>query len=82
MPPEPPGQSPFASTNSSGAGTPFSDRPEPPRLGILHLMVLTACVAFWMGIMRTLTLAAEDNASMPGSAGFLVTAHTLLGIGG
>ncbi len=81
MPPEPPGQSPFASTNSSGAGAPISDRPEPPRLGILHLMVLTACVAVWMGVTRIELLAAEELPA-PGSDPLLAAAVTLHGIGG
>ena len=53
MPSEPPGQSPIASTNSSDAEAPLSDRPEPPRLGIFHLMVLTACVAAYAGVNRS-----------------------------
>lgn len=81
MPPEPSGQSPFASPDSSGAGTPVADGPEPPRLGILHLMVLTACVAAWMGAMRSLVLAAEGGTLLD-SDPFLATAGTLYGIGG
>lgn len=78
-----PAQSPFASTDPSGAPvepTPSAEQPQPPRLGILHLMVLTACVAVWMGAMRTIALAADQLTAL-GSDPFLA-AGTLNGIGG
>ena len=77
-----PGESPFASTDSSGAGTPLADRPEPPRLGILHLMVLTACVALWMGIRRALVLATGGDVSTLGSDPYQAAVGSLRGIGG
>ena len=82
MHPDQPGQSPFASTDSTGAGTPLADRPEPPRLGILHLMVLTACVALWMGILRALALATGGDLSTLGSDSYQAMAGSLYGIGG
>jgi len=82
MPPDTQGQSPFAPQDFTRAPPPTADRPEPPRLGILHLMVLTACVALWMGIMRGLVLAAEDDSPVLGSIPFFATAGTLYGIGG
>ena len=76
--------SPLASTDSPEAPAqpaPAPQHPEPSRLGILHLMVLTACVAVCMGVMRTIALAAEELPAL-GSDPFLAAAGTLRGIGG
>ena len=72
-------QSPLASPDTPEA--PARQQPEQPRLGILHLMVLTACVAVWMGVTRTIALAAEELPAL-GSDPFLAAWGTLQGIGG
>lgn len=82
MPPESPGQSPFASTDSPGAGRPLAERPEPPRFGILHLIVLTACVAACMAMLRGLATSAEGKSADPAADPFMVAAGTLYGIAG
>jgi hypothetical protein len=89
MGPEERPESPLASADPPEAPsepTPAPEQPETPRLGILHLMVLTACVAVSMGIMRVSirvsALLAEEAGSTLGLRPFLATAGTLYGIGG
>jgi len=82
MPLEPPGQSPLASTNSSGAETPCSDRPEPPRLRILHLMVLTACVAAYSAVNRSHAVPYRTESLTPDAGRWGVAAGALYSIGG
>ncbi len=82
MPPDTQGQSPFAPQDFTRAPPPTPERPEPPRLGILHLMVLTACVALWMGILRALALTTEGDVLTLGSDPYWATAGSLYGIGG
>jgi hypothetical protein len=85
MPPDEPPQSPFASTNPLKAPLippEWREPPESPRLGILHLMVLTACVAGWMGTIGASELAFEQDASGVASHPYLAIHGTLQGIGG
>ena len=49
---EPESLPPFA-PDTDHATAPVSDQPPQPRLGILHLLVLTACVAAYLGVSRT-----------------------------
>lgn len=60
MDPDQPSQSPFASGSRrvSSAEAPIAPTPDPyqgaePRLGIIHLLVWTACVALVLGIGQT-----------------------------
>ncbi|MHC4179368.1 MAG: hypothetical protein ACYSWU_17790 [Planctomycetota bacterium] len=79
MQPETPGQSPFAPQGFTRTPPLTPEQPEPPRLGILHLMVLTACVAAYMGPVRAL----EEPIDLleEGTRPFWVTTGSLYGIG-
>ena len=57
---EPESLPPFA-PDAHHAGGPVPDEPPQPRLGILHLLVLTACVAAYLGITRTYMLASSQR---------------------
>jgi hypothetical protein len=60
--------------------SPALARPE-PRLGILHLLVLTACVAVYMGIARAVSLAMRDRTLLESADAFQLTAGMFHGIG-
>ena len=46
------------------SGNPFA---EPPRLGIIHLLVWTACVAFYLGIIRSFWLLLPGGSETSGA---------------
>lgn len=50
---------------ASAPPVPDSDGPEEPRLGILHFMVWTACVAAYLGLARVLTFPPSDRIPVP-----------------
>jgi hypothetical protein len=72
------GKSLFAAVHSLEVPPP----PEPPRLGISHLLILTACVAAYMGVDRTLTAAYLDADFQVTAGAFDTATATVWGIGG
>ncbi len=63
--------SPFAPSASGGPRSPFRAPPEAPRLGILHLMVWTACTAVHLGWLTTL-MQLETMPEAPGPGTMLL----------
>jgi len=80
---EQPVQSPFGRSDlprASAQHPPAPAQPEPPRLGILHLMVLTACVAIWMGIDLGLRPRAGLDIPTPSWEAYWLSVQTVRGI--
>ena len=82
MPPDTQGQSPFAPQDFTLAQPPTPERPEPPPLGILHLMVLTACVAICLAVNRPLAVPYRTESLRPAAGPLGVAAGSLYSIGG
>ena len=85
---EKPVPSPFGGSDlpkASAQQPPAPQQPEPPRLGILHLMVLTACVAGHLGLTRArslmIPLMITGQAAVGPPGVFEAAAGTVHGIG-
>lgn len=74
MDPDQPSQSPFASGSRevSSAEAPIAPTPDPyqgaePRLGIIHLLVWTACVALTLGVDQSFSAMFSQSQEKSGA---------------
>lgn len=82
MPPEIPDQTSRTPSVSADAERLVSNRPEPPRLGVSHLMVLTICVAAYAGLNRSQAIPYRMESFSPEAGPVAVGVGTFASIGG
>ena len=58
-----------------------SSEPDRPQIGIVHLLVWTACVAVYLGLFRTVSQVSLIDRSGPFLLEYGVAVQTLNGIG-
>ena len=82
MPPELPDQAPPAPPESADAEPLVSSGPEPPRLGVFHLIVLTTCVAAYAGLNRSHAIPYRMESLSPEAGPVAVAVGAFASIGG